>query len=306
MRVIAAILAVIAGVLTAPAEVEAQERRTLGFGRQFNNDYFGDGEDRWRSGSYTWSLVRGADWTGERPAAPFAIVDYRFRTEIIAPRRLNGTGSRDRRYAGIFSVGAHTHFARGPLDYSLGADVVFVGPQTRIADAQEWFHDLVDAPRMGVEQWQIGNHTRLHGTAELAWPVHLAGGRVLARPFLEGQAGVESLLRVGGDVLFGEIVQDDLLIRDGPTGHLTRAVEGPESGFAYVLGADWTRIEDSLYLPEGGRATLTEERQRLRAGIHWQIAPGMSFFYGATWLSEEFDEQDEGQVLGSLKLNFNF
>ncbi|SLN69944.1 lipid A-modifier LpxR family protein [Roseisalinus antarcticus] len=289
--------------LAGPAAAQGQV--TLGFGRIFSNDLFGDGEDRWRTGSYTWSLVRGTGWDGARPETPFDVVDYRFRSEIIAPTRLNGAGLLARPYAGIFAVGLHTHYARGPLDVSLGSDVVFTGPQTRWSDIQAWFHELVDAPRMGVEGAQIEDGTHLSSTAEVAWPLHL-GAETLLRPFVEAQAGVEQLVRAGADVLIGEIVRDSLLLRDPVTGHLYRGIEGEGSGFAYVLGADWTRIDDSLYLPEGGRATLEPDRIRLRAGVHLQMGPQTSFFYGATYLSEEFKEQPEGQVTGSLKFNVNF
>ena len=40
--------------------------------------------------------------------------------------------------------------------------------------------------------------------------------------------------------------------------------------------------------------------------MFWQWADDVSFFYGATYLSEEFQGQGEGQVVGSLKVNFNF
>jgi len=47
-------------------------------------------------------------------------------------------------------------------------------------------------------------------------------------------------------------------------------------------------------------------RGRVRAGVHWHSAGDTSVFYGLTYLSPEFEDQPEGQVTGSLKLNFNF
>ncbi|QQA42090.1 lipid A-modifier LpxR family protein [Pelagovum pacificum] len=303
MRLLGSALLLAAALIAAPAH--AQERAILGFGRIFNNDLLGDGQDRWRTGSYTWSLVHGTGWTGQRPESFGALIDYRFHSEIIAPDRLNGTGSRSRLYAGIFSVGAHTHFRRGLLDYSLGGDLVITGPQTRIDDVQEWFHELISAPRVDQATNQVGDNTHLQGTAEVALPMRQTEA-LQFRPYAELQAGVENLVRVGGDIVFGEMMQDDLLLRDSVTGHIYRGTEGDVSGLAFVAGADMTWISDSLYLPESGRATLTEERMRYRAGVHWQPAPDLSFFYGMTYLSEEFDEQPEGQVLGSVKLNIYF
>ena len=40
----------------------AQERVTLGWGRLLTNDAIGDGKDRWRTGSYVLSRVRGPSW----------------------------------------------------------------------------------------------------------------------------------------------------------------------------------------------------------------------------------------------------
>ena len=65
-------------------------------------------------------------------------------------------------------------------------------------------------------------------------------------------------------------------------------------------------VDSSAFLPASEGVAPTEERYRARAGVQWQMAEDLSFFYGATYLSEEFEGQDGGQILGSLKLNFNF
>ncbi|WP_246003760.1 lipid A-modifier LpxR family protein [Histidinibacterium lentulum] len=301
IRLVALAFALAAAASAAPA----QDRVTLGFGRQFNNDLLGDGSDRWRTGSYQWSIVRGRGWAGTRPERPLDVIDFRFRSEIIAPERLNGTGSRSRLYAGLFAAGAHTHFARGPFDVSLGADLVFSGPQTGWADRQNWFHEIIDAPRVGQDGNEIENDTRIHGTLEVALPLR-PSDVLIVRPFVETQGGPETLVRGGADIVLGAAMQGDLFLRDHVTGHLIRGIETGDSGFGWVAGADWTRIEDSIYLPDGGRATAEPERLRARAGVHWQFGPDMSFFYGLTYLSEEYAEQPDGQTLGSAKLNFRF
>src|SRR5688572_4566335 len=83
----------------------AQERETLGFGRLFTNDFFGDGLDRWRSGSYSFSIIRGLGWNGVLPERFGELIEYRLRSEIIAPGRLNGAGSDDRPYVGAATLG---------------------------------------------------------------------------------------------------------------------------------------------------------------------------------------------------------
>lgn len=299
------LLALSLGLMTALAgPLVAQDLRTLGFGRLFSNDFFGDGHDRWRTGSYQWSLIRGPGWNGARPATLGEIVEYRFRSDIIAPGRVT-RGTVDRPYVGALSFGVHSHAALGAVDISLGADVVALGPQTGLAEAQDWYHDLLGLPQVNGTDSQIADAFRLAGTAEAALPLHLSD-RVLVRPFAEAQAGVEDTVRIGADVVLGRVGQADLLTRDATTGHLIRAVEGPATGLAVTAGLDWGIVGNTLYLPEDEGFSALDDRWRARAGVHWQMAPRTSFFYGVTWLSEEFEGQPEGQLLGSLKLNFNF
>ncbi len=307
MRIISIILAGIIAVSSGLAAdtAAAEDRKTLGFGRLFTNDFFGDGDDRWRSGSYSWSLVRGYEWNGRPPEAAFELMEYRVRTEIIAPRRLNGVGSDDRPYVGALTFGAHTHFARGAYDIAAGAEITAVGPQTGLGELQEWFHVLVDAPTPRVLDDQLENAVHFGIGAEVSRPVRL-NDRTTIRPFAEVKTGPEDFARVGFDVMYGRIGQSDLLIRDVPTGQLYRGVEGVDGGLAFTFGADYTHVADSAWLPDDRGVTALDNRTRLRAGAHWQFAEDVSFFYGLTYLSEEFEGQPEGQLLGSLKLNLNF
>ena len=52
-------LAIAAVISTFATSAFAEERETIGFGRIFNNDFFGDQADRWQTGSNTFSIVRG-------------------------------------------------------------------------------------------------------------------------------------------------------------------------------------------------------------------------------------------------------
>jgi len=303
MRLAIANFLVIFGFASVPAL--GQERETLGFGRLFTNDYFGDGLDRWRSGSYSFSIIRGPDWDGAVPERFGELLEYRLRTEIIAPGRLNGPGSTDRPYVGAATLGLHTHFALGAAEISAGLDLTLTGPQTGIGAMQEWFHEVIDAPRPAILDDQLPDAVYPTAILAVTRPYVIAENLTL-RPFVEAQIGVEDLLRVGGDVIYGRVGHSDLWLRDGPTGQPYRGIEGEDRGFAFVAGADFTQVQSSAYLPESMGYFPTDTRVRARAGVHWQMAPQTSFFYGATWLSEEFEGQPEGQILGSLKLNFNF
>lgn len=295
------------GLCAGAVQAQDSGREMLGFGRLFSNDRIGDGDDRWRSGSYVGSWVRGPEWQGQAPEAPGALLEYRLRSEIIAPSALNGPGSSDRAYVGALSAGVFTHFIQDGWDVSAGMDIVVVGPQTGVMNMQDGVHDLLSAQSVGanVEANQLANavYPTAHGSLSYRLPM---GEAVQLRPFVETQYGVEDLARFGADVLIGQSLMEDLWLRDPVTGHLYSGVQSDAPGVGFVLGADYARLSDSAYFPASFGTDFEEERFRARAGIHWRIGTQLSYFYGLTYLSEEYVGQSEGQVVGSLKLNFNF
>lgn len=292
--------------IVLPAESRAQDRVTLGWGRMFSNDALGDGHDRWRTGSYTVSRVRGPFWSGALPATPGEILEFRLRAETIAPANLVKPAPDDRRYAGVLTFGMHTHFDWKGIETSLGADIAVTGPQNGISDFQSWVHDWADLPSPETAtRDQIGNGGYLTVVAEIGRSFDL-GANARVRPFLEAQAGLETFVRVGGDLTFGEFGRGSLMLRENATGQRYRAVEGDvHTGTSFTLGADIAQVFDSVLLPEGGAAVLDDTRARVRAGMQWQ-GERASLFYGVTYLGEEFETQPEGQVIGSINLDYRF
>jgi hypothetical protein len=284
--------------------VRAEQRVTLGWGRLFTNDVIGDGDDRWRTGSYTLSRVRGASWAGSLPTRVGEILEFRFRGEIIAPENLTTASPGDRRYAGTLSLGVHTHFKLAGAEASVGGDLVVIGPQTGLGSFQEAAHDLLGIVQPQVLDDQIGNRIAPTITGEIGRSLRL-GDRVMLRPFVEAQAGVESMVRVGGDIVIGGAWDGALMLRDPVTGQRYAGVSASGRGMSFTFGADVARVFDSAYLPTGGAAELSDERARVRAGIEWQ-GERAGIFYGLTYLGPEFEGQDEGQVTGSLRVNFGF
>ena len=302
---IKAVLAIGMALLTLSGPALAQDRVTLGWGRIFSNDALGDGHDRWRTGSYSVSRIRGIGWSGDLPQGFGEILEFRARAETLAPGSLVNPDVGDRRYAGVLAFGLHTHFNRRGFDVALGADLAFVGPQTGLSRFQGGVHDLLGLPGATVYDDQLGNAVYPTLVAELGRSVDIAGTAHL-RPFVEAQAGIETFLRVGGDLVIGQFGQGDLMLRDGATGQRFRAIDGsPGQGVSFVLGGDLTRVFASKLLPIGDDATQSDTRTRLRAGVHWQ-GEKASVFYGLSYLGREFEQQPEGQVLGSLSLNMKF
>ncbi|WP_299138176.1 lipid A-modifier LpxR family protein [uncultured Tateyamaria sp.] len=294
-----------AACLSTP--VDAQERKRLGYGRLITNDFFGDGEDRWRTGGFQSSRVWGPTWAGQAPEGFGQLLELRLGAEILAPDDIRTPAPGDRPYAGALSIGLHTHFQRGRTEFSVGGDLVFLGPQTRLDEFQDAFHDTFNIvrPSDAVRSAQIGNAINPTVVVEMGQTYALSDSTVV-RPFLEGRAGNETLVRAGVDLTFGALGQGELLIRDSVTGHRYRAIEGDWSGYSFVLGADIAAVSDSEFLPADRGVIAEDSRERVRAGIMWQSEAGISGFYGLTYLGEEFEGQSEGQIVGSVRFKVAF
>lgn len=295
-------LTLLLSVLTAlPAA--AQDRSTLGFGRLFVNDALGDARDRWQTGSYSFSYLRGPTWGGSLTTGFGEVLEFRARGSIIAPEDLADPAPGDRRYAGTVALGLHTHFALGRAEARVGLDLVAIGPQTGLGRFQQWVHDIFALPEPDLSD-QIGNRLMPTLSAEVGRSFAL-GAAASVRPFIEAQAGAESFVRAGADLTFGQFGEGALMIREPVTGQRYAGIRGTHGrGFTALLGADVARVFDSAYLPDAG--TPPEDiRTRVRAGLHWQ-GERVDVFYGVTWLSEEFGSQSEGQVVGALRVNVQF
>jgi hypothetical protein len=291
--------------LSAATSAPAQEREPLGWGRLFNNDVLGDGDDRWRTGSYTVSYARGPSWTGALPDRAGELLEYRLSGEIIAPSTLDDPPPDDRRYVGALTLGLHTHFMMARTETSAGLNLVFTGPQTGLGEFQKNIHDRFgfESPQVLDDQIPDGFHpTALFEIGRGFW----VSDTLVLRPFAEAQAGVESYLRVGGDLSVGRQWFDSLLVRDSSTGQRYVTVRGNRTpGISLSLGGDIARVFDSVYLPSDGEAVLENTRARVRAGLHWQ-GESADVFYGLTWLGKEFEQQDRTQVIGSIRINIDF
>lgn len=298
--VMAALLAVFA------TGAVAEGRVTLGWGRLFSNDEIGDGRDRWRTGSYTVSRVRGVSWSGYEGVGFGELWELRGYAAMITPGNLTRPSSTDRRYSGVMSLGIVTHFGWKGAEVGLGAELAMTGRQTGLGGLQTWVHGKLQAtpPSAGVLDAQIGNRINPGLYAEIGRSY--AMGAFEARPFAEARAGVESLVRVGADLTLGALGRDDLMLRDVTTGLRYRGVEGARSeGLSLTVGGDLAHVFSSELLPDGGAAVAEDSRYRLRAGVHWQ-GKRAAIFYGVSYLSREFTGQPEGQLVGALSLNLRF
>ena len=298
----AGVLLILAAML--PQTAVAERREVLGRARLFTNDLIGDGRDRWRSGSYSVSSVRGQEWTGQLPLRMGQVMEYRFRGETIAPANLNSPAAGDRLYAGVLSVGAHSYFGWNGFEVSAGADIMVMGEQSGVRQFQSAVHDMFSLQSSNVENFQVENGIYLQGTVEVGREFDMGGTRV--RPFVELQAGVETLARAGVDLTFGDYGLGGLRLRDSTTGQRISAVDGGiDSGFSFLVGGDVAYVDSSRYLPTDRGYVVEDVRYRMRAGINYAFGSS-NIFYGLTRLSEEFVGQPGGQTVGSVSFGIEF
>lgn len=291
--------------LSGQVAADSGTRQTLGYGHFFDNDVFGDGYDRWNSGAYTFSVLRGPSWEDHLPARPFEVLEYRVGGAIVAPSKLRNPPPGDRQYVGKVSASLHTHFAPRPgMEAALGLGFVWTGPSNGVSDFQKWLHRVFSAPRPVVAADQFPNHLYPVFIGEIARPVALGGAEL--RPFLEARAGDESFVRIGADLAFGARERGALWLRDEVTGQRYVGIAGQDAGrTSFVVGADIAHVFDSVYFPTDAGTDFTPTRKRVRLGIDTHLGD-LGVFYGATWLSEEFEGQPEGQVIGSLRFRKTF
>lgn len=299
-----AVLALFLTLATLSTPAAAMDRHTLGWGRLFSNDFLGEARDRWRTGSYMVSFVKGPAWSGALPDNPAAILEFRFRGETITPANLVNPAPGDRPYVGALSFGVHTHFQWNGIEVSSGADLVLTGEMTGVGQFQKAMHELLGAPVPTILDDQIPNHVYPTALVEFGYPIVMASNLQL-RPFVELQGGVETLARVGADLHFGVAGSVDLFVRDVTTGHRVPVTQTGAPGLSILLGADAAYVENSAYLPNYGGYDISDPRIRVRAGLLWH-GPGAQVFYGLTWLGEEFAAQPEGQLVGSLVAKVEF
>ncbi|WP_170565441.1 lipid A-modifier LpxR family protein [Ruegeria atlantica] len=271
----------------------------------FTNDFFGDGRDRWRSASYTLFLGFG----GEKTAG--ISHDFRARAEIISPwgskAQLNND---DRPYVGMLGFGVFANDRYQTLEYNIGAEVLFVGDQTYIADFQQSFHEVTGIagylPR-DMPHKHVGNKVTGMASAEFARSLNLSDS-VDFRPFLGLQAGYETFGRMGFDLIVGGYSGSERYVRDPVSGFLqpsspNRSIRMEDLSF--LIGADYTYITRSEFFPTWSDVEMTSGRARVRVGLQSQVSVA-SVFFGLTYFTKEFETQYEDQTIGVLSFEFPF
>ena len=261
-----------------PHGIQAKEKtKLLGYGLLFTNDFFGDGRDRWRTGSLVSSRVFGRSEMTRTWRRREALNELRLFSQIIAPSDLSRNSDSsdagekaglmediDRAYVGHLSIGLHRHFQAGGLAYNFGVDASLLGPQTGLMGLQQTVHSELGQlfPSDFARNTQVSNKFVLGSLTEVAHPSALSPSANI-RLFAEVQTGVEDLIRIGLDVgLFGDL-SEALLARAPVSGQRYSVIDRAEEGFLLSAGVDLIRVIGSLIL--SGNA-LRASKYRARKG----------------------------------------
>jgi len=282
--------------------VEAQTR-FLGLGGFGTNDRIGDEQDRWRTGSYELTVAYGKRWSGARPEAPSAILGVRVRGEVISPHPIEATGPDQRLYAGVLGVGLQGYSSLRGAELRAGADLILLGPQTRLDTVQRFIHRADDGGNPPPPEEQLGDAIAPTVYAELGQSF---GGVARIRPFAEAQVGYESFVRLGFDASLGSFGRGALMTRDVLSGERYPVIIGPpRRGLSLTAGGDIAWIGHSRLFPSDRGPDVRRFRPRARAGVAYDGGPAWAFF-GLTWLGREFEGASGGQRVGTITFNVRF
>lgn len=271
----------------------------------FTNDFFGDGFDRWRSASYT--LFLGFEGKNTNGVAH----DFRARAEIISPWGAKTQPTdKDRPYVGMLGFGVFANDRFNDFDYNFGAEILFTGDQTKVADFQQSFHEVTKIAGYlphDMQHEHVGDKVTGMVSGEIARAYDLSYDWEF-RPFLGAQVGYETFGRVGFDFTWGGYSGAERYVRDPVSGFLqpsslNRALRMDDLSF--LIGADYSYVTHSEFFPTWSNVRIKNDRVRLRVGMQSGIAAA-SVFFGITYLTEEFHSQHEAQTIGVLSLEFPF
>jgi hypothetical protein len=280
--------------------------QNIGVASGFNNDYLGDGEDRWQTASYARSWLFKTD-PGARSFLLWETLELRARGQIITPRRLSGpTRPGERPYAGTLAIAAFMRQQDGAFEREYGVELGLRGPSSGMGAVHELLHEILAENEPQGWDSQLPDQLWLGGYGEVGWTLRDARDKAMFRPFLAGQVTDETLFRFGFDASFGVNVLARRSARDVVTGLRLPVRDGLGArGIRVEFGADLALVEESDLLPGRQAVRAEHERRRARAAVLFPVGP-FDALLGLTHLGPEFVGQVSGQTVGTLSLNLRF
>lgn len=304
MKMTSYLLATVTALAVTASPLAAQVLIPDGEVSNFTNDYFGDGHDRWHSGSYQKSYFFD-EITGSQL---FKKLELRGRTQIVTPWKGDVVAGEDRPYSSAIALGAFVHGSAGILETRAGGEFIISGDQTGLPNLQAFAHDSLGMSGsynpLTRDDPHLDDAFGFRGEAEVAFKSQMSE-TFMMRPFAEQTFGVDQASTVGVDVVWGTLSANEVWTRDAVTGQLLSASKRNADLFTLVAGVDYSNVSKSMHFEEGSYAELQNEQYRVRVGSITRIH-NMTLFFGQTWLSEQFVGQPEVQRVGSMAIDWVF
>lgn len=267
------------------------------------NDYFGDGHDRWRTGSYQRSYF------SERfDTFRLGVIELRARSEIVTPWKPSEQPDGDTPFSTLLGFGGFMHGNLATIDLRVGAEFLILGDATGLENMQSIAHEIIgvktsfDDTRDEIPRAENG----LSARAELEASKNVRfGNSLLARPYVALKFGADESATFGLDLVTGSLALADIWTRDAVTGRLLTPQADRSSGVSVVAGWDMSEVTRSVHMPSGSSVSIETFQTRARLGVQFETGFA-NLFVGQAWLSPQFKDQAEGQRVGMLSVSFDF
>ncbi len=329
----AALLA-LAGALSARAGEQAEGWEWLAENNEietqgvFWNDRYGDGKDRWKTGGITQSYIfperifhRGR-WLDGRASA----LEFNVRAEVMTPDDTSNAGADpdDRPYAQYAGVGIHFRSIARPeplgpdftvqVEDRVGVEVGWQGEPLPLFDVRDSLHDMTgNGGGMANPANVIDGEVLANLEGRRTWRLHRPGeGRdVEIAPFVQGSLGMREVsLRAGADMFVGSALEGRTWGSDLATGAVIAGDSVRREGFHWTafIGGDvgyvaWDAFLDGGFAADWPEVNRSELVYRARTGVLLEYG-SVGVGFSLNWLSEEFETQPEGQLIGAIQLKY--
>lgn len=299
----------------------------------FWNDFLADGQDRWKSGGITQSFTLPERIFDRDPWTPWLAnrasgIEIQARGLVVTPDNTAaaGTNDRDRPYAQYLGVGAYFRSDTRPrpsvagttlsVEDRVGVEVGWIGEPLFFFEAQDALHEVIG---MGATQVSDDNSVGAGVLANLearrTWRYHRDMGAVdvEAAPYIDISAGLrENSARIGANFFAGGDLSARHWNMDPAIGAVIPGSKRRIPGFDWAVfaGADIGSVAQDALLGgvaglDGPKAEPKTVVARARAGVVMGYGK-VSLSYGLNWLSPEFEDQEQGQLIGSAALKIDF
>ena len=327
----AALLAAVTAAAHADEQREGWEwlaqRHEIETQGTFWNDRYGDGKDRWKTGGITQSYIfpeRIFGWPSIEGRA--SALELNLRAQVMTPDDTSNTGvdANDRPYAQYAGIGLHLRSIAAPRPASaglglqvedrVGVEIGWQGEPLPFFEVQERLHGMTGTRGdMGNPEDVIGGEVLANLEGRRTWRLHAGGVArdIELAPFVQGSLGMREVsVRAGADLFIGSALEGRTWGSDLATGAVIAGESMHRDGFEWTafIGGDvgyvaWDAFLDGGFAADGRSVDREQIVGRARAGLLLEYGR-VGIGFSVNWLSEEFESQPEGQLIGAIQLKY--